>query len=316
MRHFGFSAVVTLICLGLAAYVGGVKGVLLAAVLGVLEVSLSFDNAVVNASVLRGWNHFWKTLFLTVGILIAVFGMRLIFPLLIVSQTSDMSIIEAGNLALKNPTLYSEHLIAHHAEVAAFGGAFLMLVCLNFLIDDEKELHWLGWVEEKIAAMHKLACQPEEEIALPGLDVDFTTVRPLSGKVQQLFSDEAVDAVYLIYTRYISAMTQRTVSQRLLPLAAPATPPPGEERPSDYEFEPKPEELLGHLLGRYVDTLIYSAVLESIASEQGARMTSMTSATKNAGEMIDRLTLSLNRARQAAITTEISEIVSTAEALK
>ena len=156
MRHFGFSAVVTLICLGLAAYVGGVKGVLLAAVLGVLEVSLSFDNAVVNASVLRGWNHFWKTLFLTVGILIAVFGMRLIFPLLIVSQTSDMSIIEAGNLALKNPTLYSEHLIAHHAEVAAFGGAFLMLVCLNFLIDDEKELHWLGWVEEKIAAMHKL----------------------------------------------------------------------------------------------------------------------------------------------------------------
>jgi len=179
-----------------------------------------------------------------------------------------------------------------------------------------EHVRMFGMGKKGVAAMHKLACQPEEEIALPGLDVDFTTVRPLSGKVQQLFSDEAVDAVYLIYTRYISAMTQRTVSQRLLPLAAPATPPPGEERPSDYEFEPKPEELLGHLLGRYVDTLIYSAVLESIASEQGARMTSMTSATKNAGEMIDRLTLSLNRARQAAITTEISEIVSTAEALK
>jgi len=156
MRHFGFSIAITVVCLVLAYLWGGTKAVIITAILGVLEVSLSFDNAVVNASVLRGWNHYWKTLFLTVGILVAVFGMRLLFPLLIVSQTADMSIMDAWNLGLNNPAEYSRHLIDHHAEIAAFGGVFLLLVFLNFLIDDEKDLHWLGWVEEKIATMHKL----------------------------------------------------------------------------------------------------------------------------------------------------------------
>jgi uncharacterized protein len=156
MRHFGLSMVVAIVCLGAAYMWGGPQAAAIAAILGVLEVSLSFDNAVVNASVLRGWNKFWRGLFLTVGILVAVFGMRLLFPLLIVSQTSDMSIVDAWNLALHDPKVYSEHLTAHHAEVAAFGGVFLLLVLLNFLIDDEKDTHWLGWVEEKVAAMHKL----------------------------------------------------------------------------------------------------------------------------------------------------------------
>jgi len=156
MRHFGFSMAITAVCMVLAYMWGGAKAVAIVAILGVLEVSLSFDNAVVNAAVLRGWNKFWKTLFLTVGILVAVFGMRLLFPLLIVSQTADMSIAQAWNLGLGNPEEYSRLLSAHHAEVAAFGGVFLLLVFLNFMIDEEKDTHWLGWVEEKIAAMHKL----------------------------------------------------------------------------------------------------------------------------------------------------------------
>lgn len=156
MRHFGLSMVVAIVCLVAAFFWGGPQAAAIAGILGVLEVSLSFDNAVVNASVLRGWNTLWRALFLTIGILVAVFGMRLLFPLLIVSQTSDMSIIDAWNLALHDPKVYSEHLVAHHAEVAAFGGVFLLLVFLNFLIDEDKDTHWLGWVEEKIAAMHKL----------------------------------------------------------------------------------------------------------------------------------------------------------------
>lgn len=156
MRHFGLSMAIAVVCLVLAYMWGGAKAAAIAAILGVLEVSLSFDNAVVNASVLSGWNKFWKTLFLTVGILVAVFGMRLLFPLLIVSLTADMSIVEAWNLGLRNPEEYSKHLTAHHAEVAAFGGVFLLLVFLNFMIDEDKDTHWLGWVEEKIAAMHKL----------------------------------------------------------------------------------------------------------------------------------------------------------------
>jgi hypothetical protein len=156
MRHFGLSFVVTLVCLVLAFMWAGPKGAALAAILGVLEVSLSFDNAVVNASVLKTWNRFWKTLFLTLGILVAVFGMRLLFPLVIVSQTANMSIMGAWDLALQNPDEYSKQLIAHHAEVAAFGGVFLLLVFLNFLIDEEKDLHWLGWVEQKVSELGRI----------------------------------------------------------------------------------------------------------------------------------------------------------------
>jgi len=156
MRHFGLSILITIVCLVLAYLWGGPKAVVITAILGVLELSLSFDNAVVNAAVLRGWDKFWKTIFLTIGILVAVFGMRLLFPLLIVSLAADMSLMDAWNLGLKNPEEYSKHLTEHHAEVAAFGGVFLLLVFLNFLIDEEKDLHWLGWMEKKIAALHKL----------------------------------------------------------------------------------------------------------------------------------------------------------------
>ncbi|MFX4577895.1 DUF475 domain-containing protein, partial [Acinetobacter baumannii] len=95
------------------------KALTITAILAVMEVSLSFDNAVVNASVLRGWDHFWKMIFLTVGILIAVFGMRLIFPVLIVSMTADMGFIEVAKMALNDPKTYSERLMAHHAEISA-----------------------------------------------------------------------------------------------------------------------------------------------------------------------------------------------------
>lgn len=162
MKHFRFSIIFTIICLGISAYWGfthgpeaGVmtmlKALAITAILAVMEVSLSFDNAVVNASVLKHWNHFWRTLFLTVGILIAVFGMRLIFPLLIVGVTADMGMIEVAKLALNDPKTYSEKLMAHHAEIAAFGGMFLLLVFLNFLFDDEKDEHWFHWLENKLA---------------------------------------------------------------------------------------------------------------------------------------------------------------------
>ncbi|QYF93915.1 DUF475 domain-containing protein [Massilia sp. PAMC28688] len=158
MRHFRLSIAVTIILMGVAAWWGYSRGGIgamlaalwIAAVLGVLEVSLSFDNAVVNASVLRHWNAFWRKLFLTVGILVAVFGMRLVFPLLIVSVATGLDMLQVWDMAIRTPDQYSRHLTENHAEVAAFGGAFLLLVFLNFLFDDEKELHWLGWIEHKM----------------------------------------------------------------------------------------------------------------------------------------------------------------------
>ncbi|MES2259588.1 MAG: DUF475 domain-containing protein [Pseudomonadota bacterium] len=161
MKHFRISLIVSVVLMLLAGWWGysrgGSGGLLTAlwitAVLGVMEVSLSFDNAVVNAAVLRDWNERWQKLFLTVGIVVAVFGMRLLFPLLIVSFATGLGLLDVWHMALTTPDEYSRHLTGVHAEVAAFGGAFLLLVFLNFLFDDEKELHWLGWLEEKVGTL-------------------------------------------------------------------------------------------------------------------------------------------------------------------
>lgn len=157
MKHFTGSFIFTFICLGLAAWWGyhlnGASGILpallITSVLAIMEVSLSFDNAVVNASVLRTWNDFWQKLFLTVGIIVAVFGMRLIFPIVIVSVATGLSNLDVINMALTKPQEYATHLTSNHAQIAAFGGSFLLLVFLNFLFDEEKDMHWLGWIEEK-----------------------------------------------------------------------------------------------------------------------------------------------------------------------
>ncbi|WP_230659806.1 DUF475 domain-containing protein [Psychrobacter sp. I-STPA10] len=158
MRHFYFDIVFTIIALAIAAWWGfshgGMSGLISAlsitAILAVMEISLSFDNAVVNASVLKHWDKFWKMIFLTVGILIAVFGMRLLFPIVIVAVTANMGMMDVVNLALYNPDEYSLKLLAHHAEISAFGGMFLLLVFLNFLFGDN-EVHWFEWLESRLA---------------------------------------------------------------------------------------------------------------------------------------------------------------------
>ncbi|HEU4844116.1 MAG TPA: DUF475 domain-containing protein [Burkholderiaceae bacterium] len=165
MKHFKVSFLVTFVCLAAAGWwgyehtgwAGALSAIGIAAILGVMEVSLSFDNAVVNASVLKTWDPFWQKLFLGVGIVIAVFGMRLLFPLVIVAMAADLGLMEVWHLALNDPAAYSAHLTNHHAEVAAFGGIFLLLVFLNFLLDKDKELHWLGHVEQKLGALGKVS---------------------------------------------------------------------------------------------------------------------------------------------------------------
>ena len=163
MRHFYFDIVFTTIALAIAAWWGfshgGVSTMMSALfvtlILAVMEISLSFDNAVVNASVLKTWDKFWKMIFLTVGMLIAVFGMRLVFPIVIVAVTADMGMMDVINMALNNPKEYSAKLIEHHAEIAAFGGMFLLLVFLNFIFD-EKEVMWFKWLERKLARFGKV----------------------------------------------------------------------------------------------------------------------------------------------------------------
>jgi len=138
----------------------------------------------------------------------------------------------------------------------------------------------------------------------------FADAAAIARKVTALYADEAIDAVYLIYNEFKSVMTQKLTVTQLLPVAVA-----GSEEPKDYIYEQSALQLLGTLLPKYVETGIYRAMLESAASEHAARMTAMDAASTNAADVIEGLTLYLNRVRQASITKEIIEIVSGAAAL-
>jgi len=139
-----------------------------------------------------------------------------------------------------------------------------------------------------------------------------TLAAELAAEITRRFTEEETDAVYLVYTAFRSVISQVPTVVPLLPVASPTEAEPA----VDYIFEPERPELLARLLPRYVEAQIIQALLEAIASEHGARMTAMDNATRNASDMIAKLTLSMNRARQATITKELMEIVSGAEALK
>ncbi|TQV63975.1 MAG: DUF475 domain-containing protein [Sulfurovum sp.] len=164
MKYFKWSIIFSIIALAFVTWYGftgsGVEGALnalyIALILVILEVSLSFDNAVVNAGVLKHWDERWKLIFLTLGMLVAVFGMRMFFPIFIVSQTADMGLLEVWNMALNNPSEYASKLTAHHGEISAFGGVFLLLVFLNFMFDEEKEIHWIKRVESRLGLLGRL----------------------------------------------------------------------------------------------------------------------------------------------------------------
>jgi hypothetical protein len=160
LRTFGGSFAVAIAGLVAGYLYGGAKGFALAAILAVLEVSLSFDNAVVNATVLVRMSPFWQKIFLTLGVAIAVFGMRLVFPLLIVGITAKLGPIEAIRLALDKgdpdtPGTYGYLLHQAHPAIAAFGGMFLLMIFLDFVFE-EREITWLSWLERPLARIGKL----------------------------------------------------------------------------------------------------------------------------------------------------------------
>jgi len=148
--------------------------------------------------------------------------------------------------------------------------------------------------------------------------LDMAKAKIVTDYVTEQFLKAEVDAVYVIYTEFKSAMTQKPATQQLLPLAKPAAKVDEKEGAElkRYDYEPSEKTLLSRLVPMYVEISLYRALLDAQASEFGARMTAMDSATRNAKDMIDRLTLVYNRARQAAITKELMEIIGGAEALK
>ncbi|MEC3994049.1 DUF475 domain-containing protein [Actinacidiphila sp. DG2A-62] len=182
LRTFGWSLGITAAGLALAGILWGAKGAAIVAILSVLEISLSFDNAVINAGILRKLNAFWQKMFLTVGVLIAVFGMRLVFPIIIVAVTAKLSPWEAVRVAVDDHDRYESLVTAAHPAIAAFGGMFLLMIFLDFIFE-EREITWLGWLEKPLARLGKLDML-SVVVALVALLIAGTTVAtavPLHG---------------------------------------------------------------------------------------------------------------------------------------
>ncbi|MGE5952047.1 MAG: DUF475 domain-containing protein [Qipengyuania vulgaris] len=172
MDKVGPKTAANAVCFALAAWYGwsstgsitATLGILwIVVVLSILEVSLSFDNAVVNATVLRDMDPVWQQRFLTIGILIAVFGMRIIFPIAIVSIAAGVGPTEAVSLSLNNPERYEQIVSDAHVSIAGFGGAFLAMVGLTFFFEEDKDVHWIAALEKTI---NKFSNVPAVEIGL------------------------------------------------------------------------------------------------------------------------------------------------------
>lgn len=161
-RYYRGSVIFSLVCFALGAWYGwestgtlsGTGQMLwIIAVLSILEVSLSFDNAVVNASVLKEMDEVWQKRFLTWGIAFAVFGMRVVFPLAIVAIAAHIGPVEAITLSLNQPDEYERIVSSAHVGIAGFGGAFLAMVGLKFFFDADKEVHWISVIEQRLASI-------------------------------------------------------------------------------------------------------------------------------------------------------------------
>lgn len=166
LKYFRGSFAFTGLCLALGAGLGwglthdvlGTLGILwIVVVLGVLEISLSFDNAIVNATVLREMSPVWQRRFLTWGIVIAVFGMRIVFPLVIVAIAARLGPIDALTLAATDPVAYERIITGAHVGISGFGGAFLAMVGLTFFLDEDKDLHWIGVIERPCSRLSRIS---------------------------------------------------------------------------------------------------------------------------------------------------------------
>ena len=202
LGYFKWAFVVTAAGLALGAFVGwdmsGTAGGMgtaffICAVLAVLEISLSFDNAIVNANKLKAMTPLWQKRFLTWGIVIAVFGMRIVFPLAIVAVAAHIDPFEALVLAARQPAQYAEIMHGAHLPIAAFGGTFLMMVGLTYFFNQEKDVHWIAFLERRMARF----------ATIKGIEIAFVLILAL---VFSSFLD-GDDAVSFIYSAIYGLVT-------------------------------------------------------------------------------------------------------------
>ncbi len=180
------------------------------------------------------------------------------------------------------------------------------------------EVHWLVAGKKGLSTLRFRGYQVDGSWTGFADQPGYSDAQAISHRVAQIYTENEVDRVVIVYNQFVSPLVQRVVEQELLPVPEEALQAEDEQADAfrgDFIYEPEPEEILERLLPAYIETQIYRALLESAASYQGAQSTAMRNASTNAGELIDSLTLAMNRARQAEITQEILEVVAGADAL-
>jgi hypothetical protein len=181
LRIFAFSALATVATLVAVALGMGSKALYIVLILMIVEITFSFDNAIINAKVLEKLSPFWQQLFLTVGIVIAIFGMRVLFPILIVSLTADLSWSKVIDLALHHPKEYGHHLEEAHPMISAFGGAFLLMLAFQFFFDDERDVLWIKKLESKMQLLSHWVWAPTVTSIIMG----FVSLLPMNTHARQ-----------------------------------------------------------------------------------------------------------------------------------
>jgi hypothetical protein len=156
IRIYAFSALVTIGTFLVVALSMGPTAFVTVVILCALEITFSFDNAVVNAKILNKMPEFWRKMFMTIGIFIAVFGMRLVLPIVLVAITAQLDISRVADLALSHPNEYAAYLHNAHPLIASFGGLFLLMIFLEFMFDDKRDIHWIKVIEEPLIKVGQL----------------------------------------------------------------------------------------------------------------------------------------------------------------
>jgi len=203
LKTFRWPLVTTVVAVIASFILGGFEVGLIVLLLAILEISISFDNAIVNAHILKRMTPRWQQIFLTWGILIAVFGMRLVFPIVIVAAAAGLSLPDVIDQALNDQETYAHNLEEANATIAAFGGMFLLMVFLNFFFDSEKEGHWLPPIERPVAGVGSIT-SITPAIAAAALLVLASLVSP-EMKEDVLFAGLAGLVTYLV----VSGLAER-----------------------------------------------------------------------------------------------------------
>jgi len=211
LRIFAFSILASLGILLAVLFGMGVSALIITLILAVVEITFSFDNAIINAKVLSKLSRKWQVLFLTIGILVAIFGMRIIFPVVIVMATAHLSWNKVVDLALHHSAQYAHHLEQAHTSIAAFCGAFLLMLALTFFFDDERDVRWIRAIEKPLSRFsHWLAAPAVVVLLLLGL-----AWLPANGHASETLVAGLLGAGTYVFIQTLNGLFSRLQGSRL-----------------------------------------------------------------------------------------------------